>query len=255
MEKSKEQKQSLCHIKTFSEFVDQHKNCFEKRKYFVINEKYEITKREPSFLLELGYIYFQTKDKTIENVVEEEFLYTYKEKNKRIDRLSKYEKDRLKESFRRSLVNKDSIHSVKLGNELLHRNKEEFLEIMYKTSLISSNCNKLIKTFFVEFLLDEVGDFNKNREQTDEIVRNIINYFVKSENEYINYSCENSIEYFVNNKTDLLYKKIYNENYDKIVKKYNIQSISKLELEINEKDYDKLSESKKILYNYLKNKK
>ena len=126
---------------------------------------------------------------------------------------------------------------------------------MYKISLISSDCNKLIKTFFVEFLLDEVGDFNKNREQTDEIIRNIINYFVKSENEYINYSCENSIEYFVNNKTDLLYKKIYNENYDKIVKKYNIQSISKLELEINEKDYDKLSESKKILYNYLKNKK
>ena len=58
------------------------------------------------------------------------------------------EQEKLIDSFRRSILNNDSIHSVKLGNELLHRNKKEFFKILYNISLISIDENKLIKTYF-----------------------------------------------------------------------------------------------------------
>lgn len=286
MEKSKNQNSIFSGVKTFSEFIETYGNHFEKRKYFTIDEKFEIIKKEPSFIQEMAYIFFQTKSSSIKNQIEsrikEEFFHTYKEKDKKIERMSKFEKEKLKESFKRSIVNKDTIHSIKLGNELFHRDRKVFFEIMYKFSLISSDCNKLVKTFFAEIMLDIDGTFNEIRKYTDEIIKNIINYFVKSESEFIDYSCKNSIEYFVQNKTDLLYKKIYMKKYSEIIEKYNINNIpeikfqmdkaktesktgnsavvkkntntnSKTSNEIDNEEYKKLSESKKILYNYLEN--
>lgn len=286
LEKSKNQNSVFSGIKTFLEFIETYGNHFEKRKYFTIDEKFEIIKKEPSFIQEMAYIFFQTKSSSIKNQIEswikEEFFHTYKEKDKKIERMSKFEKEKLKESFRRSIVNKDTIHSIKLGNELFHRDRKVFFEIMYKFSLISSDCNKLVKTFFAEIMLDIDGTFNEIRKYTDEIIKNIINYFVKSESEFIDYSCKNSIEYFVRNKTDLLYKKIYMKKYSEIIEKYNINNIpeikfqmdkaktesktgnsavvkkntntnSKTSNEIDNEEYKKLSESKKILYNYLEN--
>ena len=52
------------------------------------------------------------------------------------------------------------------------------------------------------------------------------------------------------NQADELYKKIYVENYDKIVEKYNIQNVKKIEFSKNY-DFENLSESKKVLYEYL----
>ncbi|MDO5089887.1 MAG: hypothetical protein Q4D53_08885, partial [Leptotrichiaceae bacterium] len=229
-----------------------HKNNFEKRKYFTINKKFELMKKEPSFILELAYIYYKTKDRALENTIKEEFLNTYKEKDKRIDRMSKVEKEKLKESFRRSLINKDIIHSVKLGNEIFHRNKKEFFEIMYKFSLISADSNKLIKTFFMELLLENMEKSSENRVRTDEIIRNTVNYFVKSESEFINYSDERNVQYFIRNKTDLLYEVIYTEKYNEIVKKYNIGNIPEIKFETDGKKYREMSQSKQHLYNYLK---
>ena len=286
LEKSKNQNPIFSGIKTFSEFIETYGNHLEKRKYFTIDEEFEIIKKEPSFIQEMAYIFFQTKNSSIKNQIEsrikEEFFHTYKEKDKKIERMSKFEKEKLKESFRRSIVNKDTIHSIKLGNELFHRDRKVFFEIMYKFSLISSDCNKLVKTFFAEIMLDIDGTFNEIRKYTDEIIKNIINYFVKSESEFIDYSCKNSIEYFVRNKTDLLYKKIYMKKYSEIIEKYNINNIPEIKFqmdkaktesktgnsavvkkntntngktsnEIDNEEYKKLSESKKILYNYLEN--
>ena len=257
LEKSKNQNFVFSGIKTFSEFIETYGNHLEKRKYFTIDEEFEIIKKEPSFIQEMAYIFFQTKNSSIKNQIEsqikEEFFYTYKEKDKKIERMSKFEKEKLKESFRRSIVNKDTIHSIKLGNELFHRDRKVFFEIMYKFSLISSDSNKLVKTFFAEIMLDIDGTFNEIRKYTDEIIKNIINYFVKSESEFIDYSCKNSIEYFVRNKTDLLYKKIYMKKYSEIIEKYNINNIPEIKFQIDSEEYKKLSESKKILYNYLEN--
>ena len=257
LEKSKNQNSVFSGIKTFLEFIETYGNHFEKRKYFTIDEEFEIIKKEPSFIQEMAYIFFQTKNSSIKNQIEslikEEFFHTYKEKDKKIERMSKFEKEKLKESFRRSIVNKDTIHSIKLGNELFHRDRKVFFEIMYKFSLISSDCNKLVKTFFAEIMLDIDGTFNEIRKYTDEIIKNIINYFVKSESEFIDYSCKNSIEYFVRNKTDLLYKKIYMKKYSEIIEKYNINNIPEIKFQMDNEEYKKLSESKKILYNYLEN--
>ena len=59
------------------------------------------------------------------------------------------------------------------------------------------------------------------------------------------------MKYFIENKADLLYKKIYTEKYDEIVKKYDIKNVRKINFEINEeKEYTELSESKRKLYDY-----
>ena len=52
------------------------------------------------------------------------------------------------------------------------------------------------------------------------------------------------------NQVDELYKKIYVENFDKIVEKYNIQNAKKMKF-YKSYDFQNLSESKKILYKYI----
>lgn len=242
-------------------FILHYKNNLEKRKYFLIDENYRIIKRDPSFIIELAYIYFKVKDKNrkekIEDIIKKEFEETFTEKDRRIERMSKIKKENLIDSFRRSVLNNDSIHAVKLGNELLHRDKREFFKILYSVSLISYDENRFIKTYFIEKIVDiiekkEGNSFNSNRVQIDEIVRNIINYFTKSEYGYIDFENESSVKYFSENKVGMLYKKIYKENYEEIVKKYSIVNTRKIKFEGNDnEDYNKLSESMKELYDSL----
>ena len=243
----------------FFQFILKYKNCFSKKKYFTVDKNFKIIRKEPSFILELANIYYkgtENKDKEIEKILEEEFSETYKEKEKRIDRMSKIEFSKLKDSYRRALINASAEHSVKLGNELMYRDKKVFLEIMYNFALVSCDCNKLIKAYFIEKMLDETdkneeGSFSANRIFRDEIIKNIINYFIKSDREFLDYENELDMKYFIENKADLLYKKIYTEKYDEIVKKYDIKNIRKINFEINEeKEYAELSESKKKLYDY-----
>jgi len=84
--------------------------------------------------LELANIYYkgtENKDKEIEKILEEEFSETYKEKEKRIDRMSKIEFSKLKDSYRRALINASAEHSVKLGNELMYRDKKVFKSLLH----------------------------------------------------------------------------------------------------------------------------
>ena len=138
----------------------------------------------------------------------------------------------------------------------MYRDKKVFFEIMYNFAFVSCDGNKLIKAYFTEKILDETdenenGSFSANRIFRDEIIKNIINYFIKSDREFLDYKNESDIKYFMENKADLLYKKIYTEKYDEIVKKYDIKNIRKINFKINEeKEYAELSESKKKLYDY-----
>lgn len=243
----------------FFQFILKYKNCFSKKKYFTVDKNFKIIRKEPSFILELANIYYSgtgNKDEEIERILEKEFSETYKEKEKRIDRMSKIEFSKLKDSYRRALINASAEHSVKLGNELMYRDKKVFFEIMYNFAFVSCDCNKLIKAYFTEKILDETdenenGSFSANRIFRDEIIKNIINYFIKSDREFLDYKNESDIKYFMENKADLLYKKIYTEKYDEIVKKYDIKNIRKINFKINEeKEYAELSESKKKLYDY-----
>ena len=243
----------------FFQFILKYKNCFSKKKYFTVDKNFKIIRKEPSFILELANIYYsrtENKDEEIERILEKKFSETYKEKEKRIDRMSKIEFSKLKDSYRRALINASAEHSVKLGNELMYRDKKVFFEIMYNFAFVSCDCNKLIKAYFTEKILDETdenenGSFSANRIFRDEIIKNIINYFIKSDREFLDYKNESDIKYFMENKADLLYKKIYTEKYDEIVKKYDIKNIRKINFKINEeKEYAELSESKKKLYDY-----
>ena len=142
----------------FFQFILKYKNCFSKKKYFTVDKNFKIIRKEPSFILELANIYYsgtENKDEEIERILEKEFSETYKEKEKRIDRMSKIEFSKLKDSYRRALINASAEHSVKLGNELMYRDKKVFFEIMYNFALVSCDCNKLIKAYFTEKMLDE----------------------------------------------------------------------------------------------------
>jgi len=221
--KKLESENIFLNTENFSQFILKYKNHFEKRKYFQLDKNFKITSKEPSFILELGYIYFSENEKNenIKQIISEQFLETFKEKDKKIERLSKVELPKLIDGFRRSIFNKESIYAVKLGNELLYRDKDKFFEILYNYSLISTDTNKLVKTFFAKKMIEKIetengSKFNEIRDKID----------------------------------DELYKKIYVENYDKIVEKYNIQNVKKIEFSKNY-DFENLSESKKILYKYI----
>ena len=61
---------------------------------------------------------------------------------------------------------------------------------------------------------------------------------------------EKNIKYFLENEISMLYKKIYVENFDKIIEKYEIRNVKKINFEKNY-NFEELSESKKILYNFI----
>ena len=258
--KKLESEDIFLNTENFSQFILKYKNHFEKRKYFQLGKNFKITTKEPSFILELGYIYFSENEKNeknenIKQIISKQFLETFKEKDKKIERLSKVELPKLIDGFRRSIFNKESIYAVKLGNELLYRDKDKFFEILYNYSLISTDTNKLVKTFFTKKMIEKIetengSKFNEIRDKIDEIIKNIINYFTKSDSTFLNFENVENLNYFVENQADELYKKIYVENYDKIMEKYNIQNVEKIEFNKNY-DFENLSESKKILYKYI----
>ena len=244
-------------IENFSQFILKYKNHFEKRKYYQIDENFKIIKKEPSFILELAYIYFaeNKENENIKKIVSEQFLETFKEKGKKIGRISKIKMSKLVDGFRRSIFNRESIFAVKLGNELLYRDKSKFFEILYNYSLISMDVNKFVKTFFAEKMIEKIkiennSKFNEIHDKIDEIIKNILNYFTKSDLTFLNFENTESLNYFMENQVDELYKKIYVENFDKIVEKYNIQNAKKMKF-YKSYDFQNLSESKKILYKYI----
>ena len=134
----------------FHEFVEKYQGNFEKRKYFKIKQDLKISEKEPSWVLELAFIFYETKDSNIFDLMNNELDKCFKDKVKKIDRLSKYSIPELSDKFWRALLNKDGVHTVRLGNELFLRDRELFLEMTYKYAFISSDVNKLIKVFLFE---------------------------------------------------------------------------------------------------------
>ena len=258
MEKNKEkiEKSSIFQgIESFSEFIIEYKNQFEKRKYFSIDEDFKINFKKPSYVLELAYTYFKNEniEKTrIEEAIKNELLDVFKAKDKKINRLSKVEENKLSESFFRAILNKDSVHSVKLGNGLFYKNSEKLFEIMYNFSLISADENKLIKTFFAEKMLEEIDKkykkYSEKYEFVEQILKNVINYFVKSDSKFINFDDSNTKEYFEKNNVNALYKQIYNKYFDKILEKYDIKSKKEFQFEILDEEKENLSISEKLLF-------
>ena len=253
-------------IKSFSQFILEHKNHFEKRKYFILDKNFKIVRKEPSFILEMAYIYCenekrekkelkeQKKEKILENI-KSEFEKTFLEKEKKIKRQSKIEVKKLEDCFTRSLFNRESNHALKLGNEMFYKNKKNFFEILYNFSFISADENKFIKTFFAEKMIEKIifenGEKYSNiRFFMEEILKNVLNYFTKSQFCFLDFEDEKNIKYFLENEISILYKKIYVENFDKIIEKYEIRNLKKINFEKNY-SFEELSESKKILYNFI----
>ena len=233
------------------------KTIIEKRKYFILDKNFKIVRKEPSFILEMAYIYCENEkkdEKVLENI-KSEFENTFLEKEKNVKRQSKIEAKKLEDSFIRSLFNRESIHALKLGNEMFYKNKKKFFEILYNFSFVSADENKFIKTFFAEKMVEKIvlenGEKYSNiRFFVEEILKNILNYFTKSQFCFLDFEDEKNIKYFLENEISMLYKKIYVENFDKIIEKYEIRNVKKINFEKNY-NFEELSESKKILYNFI----
>ena len=243
---------------TYEIFLEENKNKFEKRKYLKVNDDLMIERREPSYIIELGYIYYKNKKNgslndekklEIEEIIKKESLQTYKSQEKKIERQSKIEIELLKERFWRTLLNQDKIHSLKLGNELVIRDAQIFFELMYKYSIISKDTNKLIKTYLCEIIYNDNG-------YSIELIKNIINYFVKSRNDYIYYDSVKEIKHFTEERLDSLYNFIYHKIYDNKIKNSKINENVKLELAKNLQETTlELSTTKQIILEYLQNNK
>ena len=243
---------------TYEIFLEENKNKFEMRKYLKVNDDLMIERREPSYIIELGYIYYKYKKNgslndekklEIEEIIKKESLQTYKSQEKKIERQSKIEIELLKERFWRTLLNQDKIHSLKLGNELVIRDAQIFFELMYKYSIISKDTNKLIKTYLCEIIYNDNG-------YSIELIKNIINYFVKSRNDYIYYDSVKEIKHFTEERLDSLYNFIYHKIYDNKIKNSKINENVKLELAKNLQETTlELSTTKQIILEYLQNNK
>ena len=192
----------------YKEFLDLYMGNFEKRKYFKINMNLETVEKEPSWVLELAFLYYETKNDEIIKLINGNLSECFKDKVKKIDRLSKYSIEEIKSKFWRAIMNKDGIHAVRLGNELILRDEKEFFELTYKYSFISSDINKLIKTYFFELIYKKSG-------YHIELLKNLLNYFSNSNSEFIKSDSKEYLDYFNKYKVNELYKIIYESESQK----------------------------------------
>ena len=243
---------------TYQEFIENNKNNFEKRKYFKINSDLTVEIKEPSYLIELSYIYYKymennnvnlDKINKIKEAIDFESINIYKSKDKKIERLSKIELESLEDQFWRTLVNQDKVHTLKLGNELVNRNPVLFFEIMYRYSIISKDINKLIKVYLCEIIYNDKG-------YSFEIIKNMINYFVKSSNIYINYNSIEDVSRFASEQLNSLYIFIYNNVYYRFINSNIINEKVKLQLmKLDLHANIEMTKSQELILEYLKNKK
>ncbi|WP_064612500.1 hypothetical protein [Streptobacillus moniliformis] len=161
----------------FDEFLDDFKNFNEKSKYFKIDMNANILIKEPSYILEYGYMYYVKGFKDVNNVFDLKDIYLRKEK--KIKRHSSIEKEKLKESFFRAIFNRDEIHSLSLSNELIRRDSKMFFDILYLNAKLSDDANRLIKIYLFEKIFEDIG-------LSIPFLRNLIGYICKSKEGYGN---------------------------------------------------------------------
>ena len=66
----------------YEEFLEKYKGNFEKRKYFKINMDLETVEREPSWVLELSFLYYETENVEIISLINENLAECFKDKIK-----------------------------------------------------------------------------------------------------------------------------------------------------------------------------
>ncbi|CAM3134506.1 hypothetical protein [Streptobacillus ratti] len=160
----------------FDEFLNDFKNFNEKAKYFKIDMESNILIKEPSYILEYGYMYFKGFT-YVDEVFNLEDIYLRKEK--KIKRHSSIDLGRLKESFFRAIFNRDEVHSLSLANELIRRDNKAFFDILYINAKLSDDENRLIKVYLFEKIFEDIGI-------SIPFLRNLIGYICKSKEGYGN---------------------------------------------------------------------
>lgn len=206
----------------FVKFILNNRYRLEKRKYFNIKEDLTNYRKEPCFAPELYYL------GNVELAIKE-LEDTYIAKEMKFTRNSCIEIELLKNRFWRALFNNDRA-SIRLGYELINKDRNIFFDLIYKMALLSEDVNKLIKVYFLELMLKDISD----KEIIKALLLNTIGYFISSEQRYIKGEIE----------VDELYAYIYEKNKKRYTKLIN--------REINYKIKKGMSEAKEGIFKVIK---
>ena len=184
----------------------------QKNKYYKITRNGDILIKTPSYILELAYIYFKGYKKSKEFFDFEDIV---KLKTKKISRHSSLEILKVEDRFFRALFNRDGVHALSLGNELLLRDSKKFFDIAYLNAKLSRDPNRLIKLYLFEIIFNDLGLIYP-------IYSNLISYITSSIEGYGEYE---EVDDLVNH----IYSIKFKEKLD-ITK--NIEGINKFLLEV-----------------------
>ena len=176
----------------------------QKNKYYKITRNGDILIKTPSYILELAYIYFKGYKKSKEFFDFEDIV---KLKTKKISKVE--------DRFFRALFNRDGVHALSLGNELLLRDSKKFFDIAYLNAKLSKDSNRLIKLYLFEIIFNDLGLIYP-------IYSNLISYITSSIEGYGEYE---EVDDLVNH----IYSIKFKEKLD-ITK--NIEGINKFLLEV-----------------------
>lgn len=184
----------------------------QKNKYFKITRDGEIIIKSPSYILELAYIYFKGNKKSKEFLNFEDIV---KLKVKKISRHSSIEISKIEDRFFRALFNRDGVHTLSLGNELLLRDSKRFFDIAYMNAKLSKDSNRLIKLYLFELIFNDLGLIYP-------IYSNLISYFTNSIEGYGDYD-------YVDELVRYLYQIKFEESLEV---NQNLKDINKFLLEV-----------------------
>ena len=197
---------------SLEEYILDFCNFNQKNKYYKITRNGDILIKTPSYILELAYIYFKGYKKSKEFFNFEDIV---KLKTKKISRHSSLEILEVEDRFFRALFNRDGVHALSLGNELLLRDSQRFFDIVYLNAKLSRDPNRLIKIYLFEMIFNDLGLIYS-------IYSNLISYITNSMEGYGDY------EY-----VDDLVAYIYNIKFkEKLKNTKDIEGLNKFLLEV-----------------------
>lgn len=184
----------------------------QKNKYYKITRNGDILIKTPSYILELAYIYFKGYKKSKEFFDFEDIV---KLKTKKISRHSSLEILKVEDRFFRALFNRDGVHALSLGNELLLRDSKKFFDIAYLNAKLSKDSNRLIKLYLFEIIFNDLGLIYP-------IYSNLISYITSSIEGYGEYE---EVDDLVNHIHSIKFK-------EKLKNTKDIEGINKFLLEV-----------------------
>lgn len=155
----------------YEEFLKDFSSFNEKAKYFKVLKSGDINILDPSYIFEIGYMYINKKFNEALELWNLDGIIVNKEK--KIKRHSCLNINELEDKFFRALFNRDSVHILSLGNELIRRDNKKFFDILYLNSKISDDNNRLIKLYLFEKIYNDIG-------LNESILKNLLRYFTTS---------------------------------------------------------------------------